>query len=635
MLFPKQKLLLVPTSVYNTPATAHFCQFQDSAPSPQAMQSLRRAAIWAAICVAATWAVTMLPMLTIAAHVTTRWPGCCGKVESVYPFSEHPFPFPCPRSTEAALLFLKKARQLDSVADFVGITVGDFFGKWFPSQLHRQLDSVGPFLDITVGEWFVDFFCYIFGKWESGWETRGRLVGDFVGDFVRSGLRRICDLVEIAYASRIPPLVAPVRDGNDAQKACAAGALGALAWNHDNLYPIAEAGGIPPLLALVRDGSAGQKEAATDALGNLAAIGYRGGYLSAIGIPMLVALVRSGNAEQKYNAADALRYFAMDNPIPIAEAGGIPPLVALVRDGNAEQKESAAGTLRNLALNDGNKIAIEKVIANGGDKIAFDIWPAEFSKGVWVELPVKLPVRDAMASSELPGCYGARNVLNGRMGLNNGADWATGWPSSTGCEGEWIQLDLGKPMAVSLLKFAGRVSQDQFRQVQLSFSDGSKRELELADDCLLNEYRLQQPITTSWVRITVLSCWIDARVSALNGIRYSIYAKRGGGPPGAQAVELWGYLVEPYGKRGYRNARSGGGGGAGFWGWRWLRRRMAIPLHRLSQSRCIASANPRCGRGRDYGCLGEPGVMEYLSSPSRRKAEARRRASEPGFVISL
>ena len=321
MLFPKQKLLLVPTSVYNTPATAHFCQFQDSAPSPQAMQSLRRAAIWAAMCVAATWAVTWA---AIAAHVTTRWPGCCGKVESVYPFLEHPLPhhpFPCPRSTEAALLFLKKARQLDSVADFVGITVGNFFAMF--------------------KEWDV---------WDSSWwEARGHPRGRLVGDFVRAGLRRICDLVEIAYASRIPPLVALVRDGNDAQKACAAGALGALAWNHDNLYPIAEAGGIPPLLALVRDGSAGQKEAATDALGNLAAIGYRGGYLAAIGIPMLVALVRSGNAEQKYNAADALRYFAMDNPIPIAEAGGIPPLVALVRDGNDGQKEAAAYALQKLA----------------------------------------------------------------------------------------------------------------------------------------------------------------------------------------------------------------------------------------------------------------------------------------------
>jgi len=60
---------------------------------------------------------------------------------------------------------------------------------------------------------------------------------------------------------------------------------------------------------------------------------------------------------------------------------------------------------------------------------------------------------------------------------------------------------------VSLLNFAGRVREDQFRQVQLSFSDRSKRELELADDSLLNEYPLQQPITTSWVRITVLSCW--------------------------------------------------------------------------------------------------------------------------------
>ena len=87
-------------------------------------------------------------------------------------------------------------------------------------------------------------------------------------------------------------------------------------------------------------------------------------------------------------------------------------------------------------------------------------------------------------------------------------------------------------MAVSLLKFAGRVQQDQFRQVQLSFSDGSKRELELADDCLLNEYRLQQPITTSWVRITVLSCWN----TALSSTGF-IYSKS----RGAQAVELWGY----------------------------------------------------------------------------------------------
>ena len=162
---------------------------------------------------AATWAVTWA---AIAAHVNARWPGCCGKVESVYPFSEHPLPhhpFPCPRSTEAALLFLKKARQLDSVADFVGITVGNFFAMF--------------------QEW---------DEWDSTrWETRGHPRGRLVGDFVRAGLRRICDLVEIAYASRIPPLVALVRDGNDAQKACAAGALGNLAHSAVNKIAIAKA----------------------------------------------------------------------------------------------------------------------------------------------------------------------------------------------------------------------------------------------------------------------------------------------------------------------------------------------------------------------------------------------------------
>ena len=111
------------------------------------------------------------------------------------------------------------------------------------------------------------------------------------------------------------------------------------------------------------------------------------------------------------------------------------------------------------------------------------------------------------------------NVLNGRMGQDGGADWST---QGEGV-GAWIQLDLATPMAVSLLKFAGRVRDDRFRRVRLSFSDSSHQELELANNDALNEYALQ-PTTTSSVRITALLCW---------NTKWSINR-------GAQAIELWG-----------------------------------------------------------------------------------------------
>jgi len=103
-------------------------------------------------------------------------------------------------------------------------------------------------------------------------------------------------LVAIAEAG-IAPLVALARDGTEAQKENAAGALRNLAANDANKVAIAEAGGIAPLVALARDGTEAQKENAAGALRNLA-------------------------------ANDA-------NKVAIAEAGGIAPLragVAVARD---------------------------------------------------------------------------------------------------------------------------------------------------------------------------------------------------------------------------------------------------------------------------------------------------------------
>jgi len=131
---------------------------------------------------------------------------------------------------------------------------------------------------------------------------------------------------------------------------------------------------------------------------------------------------------------------------------------------------------------------------------------------------VKLPIKAARASSEHSGGYQASNVFNGRMGQDGGADWSTKGEGA----GAWIELTLGEPATVSLLKFAGRVRDDKFRQVRLSFSDGSEQHLELKNNAALNEYPLQ-PTTTSFVRITCISAWNTSHTNR-----------------GAQEIELWG-----------------------------------------------------------------------------------------------
>ena len=114
----------------------------------------------------------------------------------------------------------------------------------------------------------------------------------------------------------------------------------------------------------------------------------------------------------------------------------------------------------------------------------------------------KLPIRGATASSEHPGGYGAANAINGRMGQDGGADWSTRGEGA----GAWIELDLGAPMTVTLLKFAGRVRDDKFRQVRVSFSDDSHQDIELKNTARLEEYTLA-PTRTTFVRITCVSCW--------------------------------------------------------------------------------------------------------------------------------
>lgn len=71
-------------------------------------------------------------------------------------------------------------------------------------------------------------------------------------------------------AGGVPPLVALVRSGTDAQKTFASEALWHLSELAENQIVIANAGGVPALVSLVRDGDEVQRENATGALMKLA-----------------------------------------------------------------------------------------------------------------------------------------------------------------------------------------------------------------------------------------------------------------------------------------------------------------------------------------------------------------------------
>jgi len=132
--------------------------------------------------------------------------------------------------------------------------------------------------------------------------------------------------------------------------------------------------------------------------------------------------------------------------------------------------------------------------------------------------PQKLNIKRVTASSNHPGPYGCENVVNGLMGQDGGADWSTHGEGA----GAWIQLDLNEKMTVTQLKFAGRVRDDKFKKVCVSFSDGSSQKLEFPDNTYLNSFDLS-PVNTIFVRITCLTCYNILHVNR-----------------GAQAIELWG-----------------------------------------------------------------------------------------------
>jgi hypothetical protein len=113
-------------------------------------------------------------------------------------------------------------------------------------------------------------------------------------------------------------LVSLARDGNEAQKEDAAGALCNLAMNDDNSVAIAAAGGVEVLISLARDGTERQKEEAAGALCNMiaAAPGTHEGVVEAGGVAVLSSLTQEASASDrcKLAAAMSLVYLASTCP---------------------------------------------------------------------------------------------------------------------------------------------------------------------------------------------------------------------------------------------------------------------------------------------------------------------------------
>ena len=231
--------------------------------------------------------------------------------------------------------------------------------------------------------------------------------------------------------AEIGGLVRALREGDDAAKAAAAGALGDLVRDcdteqHRKRVRIREAGGIPPLVQLVRDGSAEAKTQAAAALANLTLtyieVTNRRLVGAAGATSPLIELLRDGSAEAKLWAASALRNLACenDNKMLITEAGGVPLFVQLLRDGCAKGKLKASAALSSLALNnDAGAVAVAVAVglealvelARHGRVIANEQWLV-WSAGVPAKRKAALVVaalldRDGRLPREIKALIGA------------------------------------------------------------------------------------------------------------------------------------------------------------------------------------------------------------------------------------
>lgn len=142
-----------------------------------------------------------------------------------------------------------------------------------------------------------------------------------------------------------------------------------LSGNDNNQVAIASAGGIPLLLSLLRDGNDEQKAIAAGVVWDIAENDDNKVAIVAAGaIPLLIDLAESGNDVQKDRALGALCELSKndDNQIAIASCGAIPLMMTLLRKGEEDShKDKAATVLLYLAKHADNGTALASVRWDG------------------------------------------------------------------------------------------------------------------------------------------------------------------------------------------------------------------------------------------------------------------------------
>lgn len=133
----------------------------------------------------------------------------------------------------------------------------------------------------------------------------------------------------------------------------------------------------------------------------------------------------------------------------------------------------------------------------------------------------QLTIISAQASSQLPEQYGYTYEAEHVLDNNTQTAWAEGVPGN-GC-GEWIQVNLEREQVVSAIEIINGYAKSQSlyqknaraKRVKLEFSDGSSQEIELQDGQMTSQKQSITPVSSSYVKITILEVYAGSKYEDL------------------------------------------------------------------------------------------------------------------------
>jgi len=108
-----------------------------------------------------------------------------------------------------------------------------------------------------------------------------------------------------------------------------------------------------------------------------------------------------------------------------------------------------------------------------------------------------IPSASCTASSEHPP--GSQFACENAFDANTGTEWATQGEGA----GSWIQSEFGATYRLTRFEYRHRNSNEDNRQITLSFSDGSSQTFTLQDNVRGNQAFAVTPVQTTFVRITL------------------------------------------------------------------------------------------------------------------------------------